>query len=101
KPYLALRFEVVEPAEYARQKIGGRLYCHPKALWKLNWFLKDFGYESSLLAQDELDEKALVGLQGVVKVSYALVNGRRYLNFDAFARAERWQQIQEELAQVS
>ena len=101
KPYLALRFKVIEPAEFAEQKIGGRLYCHAKALWKLSWFLKDFGYDPGLLKQDELDEKALVGLAGVAKVSYALVNGRRFLNLDGFARAERWQEIQQELAQVS
>ncbi len=101
KPYLTLRFKVIEPNEFAGQKLGGRLYCHAKALWKLNWFLKDFGYDPGLLKQDELDEKALVGLQGVVKVSHTVVNGRRFLNLDAFARAERWQEIQEELAQGS
>ena len=101
KPYLALRFEILAPPSYAGQKLGGRLYCHAKALWKLHWFLKDFCYDPGLLRQEELDEKALVGLTGVVKVSYALVNGRRYSNLDAFARAERWQEIQEELAQAS
>jgi hypothetical protein len=23
-----------------------RLYCNPKALWKLNSFLRDFGYDT-------------------------------------------------------
>lgn len=101
KPYLALRFEVIEPERFGGQKIGGRLYCHAKALWKLNWFLKDFGYDPGLLEREELDEKALVGLRGVLKTSYALVNGRRYLNLEGFAPAERWQEIQEELAQAS
>ena len=25
---------------------SGRLYCTERALWKLNWFLRDFGYDS-------------------------------------------------------
>jgi hypothetical protein len=101
KPFFALGFAILEPAGMAGKTFPGRLYCTPKALWKLNWFLKDFGYDPGLLEREELDEKVLVGLKGVVKVSYALVNGRRYLNLDAFARAERWQEIQEELAEVS
>jgi hypothetical protein len=28
----------------------GRLYCTPGALWKLNWFLRGFGYDSELQA---------------------------------------------------
>ena len=54
---------------------SGRLYCTPKALWKLGWFLRDFGYDPELLGEDEIDEKALVGLRGVVKVSQVTMNG--------------------------
>ena len=50
---------------------SGRLYCTPKALWKLDWFLRDFGYDTELLGHDEVDEKHLVGLSGVVKISHA------------------------------
>jgi hypothetical protein len=28
-------------------------------LWKLNWFLRDFGYDADLLGQDEIDDKNL------------------------------------------
>jgi hypothetical protein len=28
-----------------------------KALWKLNRFLRDFGYDTELLARDEVDDK--------------------------------------------
>ena len=35
KPYLTLRFEILEPKNHTGQKLGGRLYCHAKALWKL------------------------------------------------------------------
>jgi len=51
------------------------LYCTPKALWKLNWFLRDFGYDTELLGRDEVDEKALLGLRGVVRVSRRSVLG--------------------------
>ena len=40
KPFFTLRFAVIEPTEYVGQSITGRIYCSPKALWKLNWFLQ-------------------------------------------------------------
>ncbi len=90
KPYYRVSFVVVEPKQLAGTSLSGRLYCTEKALWKLSWFLRDFGYDTELLARDELEEKRLVGLQGVVKISHATVNGRTYLNLDAFAPAGEW-----------
>jgi len=72
------------------RSIECRLYCAPKALWKLSWFLRDFGYDSELLGRDELDEKALVGLIGVVQVSHVVVHGTSLLNLEAFAPAAQW-----------
>ena len=66
KPYYVLRFAVLEPERLAGHAIVGRLYCSPRALWKLNWFLRDFGYDTELLGRDEIDDKILVGLRGVV-----------------------------------
>jgi hypothetical protein len=31
-------------------------------LWKLNWFLRDFGYDTALLGRDEVDEIQMTGL---------------------------------------
>ncbi len=90
KPYYTVRLVVMEPKQLAGTSLSGRLYCTEKALWKLSWFLRDFGYDTELLGRDELDEKRIVGLQGVVKVSHATVNGRTYLNLDAFASAGEW-----------
>ena len=73
--------------------VSGRLYCTEKALWKLSWFLRDFGYDTELLGRDELDEKRLVGLEGVIKVSHTTVNGRTYLNLDAFASPGEWDEF--------
>ena len=92
KPYYVLRFAVLEPAPLAGHSIIGRLYCSPRALWKLNWFLRDFGYDIELLGRDEIDEKDLVSLRGVVKVSRAVVNGTSLLNLDGFAPAAHWQE---------
>ena len=89
KPYLrsgVLRART--QAGFAGNRFTGRLYCTPKALWKLNWFLRDFGYDSELLERNEIDDKNLVGFQGVVKISHAVVNGSSLLNLDAFAPAE-------------
>jgi hypothetical protein len=93
KPFFALRFSILEPKQHAAQTISGRLYCTPKALWKLNWFLRDFGYDNDLFSRDEVDEKALLGLTGVVKTSRTTLNRRSFLNLDAFAPAGQWEEL--------
>jgi hypothetical protein len=93
KSFFALRFLILEPTEHVGQTLSGRLYCTPKALWKLNWFLRDFGYDTDLFSRDEVDEKALLGLTGVVKTSRTMLNGRSFLNLDAFARAGEWEEL--------
>jgi hypothetical protein len=60
-------------------------------MWKLSWFLRDFGYDLELLGKDEIDDQALLGLKGVLKVSHAIVHGISLLNLDGFASAARWQ----------
>src|SRR5512132_677915 len=69
KPHYAVRCAVLEPKQPTDTSLSGRLYCTNKALWKLSWFLRDFGYDAEMLSRDELDEKQIVGLTGVVKVS--------------------------------
>jgi hypothetical protein len=90
KPYYKIQFVIVEPKQFQDTSLAARLYCTPKALWKFSWFLRDFGYDTELLGHDELDEKRIVGLQGVIKVVHATVNGRTYLNLEAFASAGEW-----------
>ena len=90
KPFYALRFGVLAPKNYVGCAITARLYCTPKALWKPNWFLRDFGYDPELLARDEIEDKHLVGLSGVVKISHTVVNGASLLNLDGFAPASQW-----------
>ena len=55
KPYYTLGLAILEPRRFAGHVISSRLYCNPKALWKLNWFLRDFGYDAELLGRDEVD----------------------------------------------
>ncbi len=93
KPFFALRLAILEPKEFAGKTISGRLYCTPKALWKLNWFLRDFGYDIDLLGRDEVDEKALLGMRGVGRVSRTTLNGRSFLNLEAFAPAGEWEEL--------
>ncbi len=93
KPFFALNFSILQPEEHVGRTFSGRLYCTAKALWKLCWFLRDFGYDAELLGQDEVDEKALVGLRGIVKVSRAVVNGRCFVNLDAFSPAAEWEEL--------
>jgi len=93
KPFYLLRFSILEPKELTGHSVAGRLYCTPRALWKLNWFLRDFGYDTDLLGHDEIDDKSLVGLRGVIKVSHVVVNGASLLNLDGFAPASQWEQL--------
>jgi hypothetical protein len=93
KPFYLLRFSILEPKELTGHSLTGRLYCTPRALWKLNWFLRDFGYDAELLGRDEIDEKSLVGLRGVVKIRHTVVNGTSLLNLDGFAPAAQWEQL--------
>jgi hypothetical protein len=98
KPFLALNLSVTEPAAFVGRNISTRLYGTPKALWKLNWFLRDFGYDLELLDRDEIDDKAVVGLRGIVKVSHSSVRGRTFLNLDGFAPAAQWDEFRLEKA---
>jgi hypothetical protein len=93
KPYYILRLLVLEPQHFARRSIAGRIYCTRRALWKLNWFLRDFGYDTDLLGQDEIDEKGLVGLHGVIKIGHVVVNGTTFVNLEGFASASQWQEL--------
>jgi hypothetical protein len=90
KPFYSLQFQVLAPEGFRSRTVAGRLYCSVKALWKLNWFLTDFGYDPELLTSDDIDEKAVVGLKGMLRLSQRSVNGRSFPNFEAFAPADRW-----------
>ena len=93
KPFYLLRFSILEPKELTGHPVAGRLYCTPRALWKLSWFLRDFGYDAELLGRDEIDERSLIGLRGVIKIVHTVVNGTSLLNLDGFAPAVQWEQL--------
>ncbi len=93
KPYYTLVMAVLEPSRFCGRTLSSRLYCNPKALWKLNWFLRDFGYDTELLGRDEVDETQLIDLKGVVKISHIVFNGTSLLRLDGFAPAGRWQEL--------
>lgn len=93
KPYYSVSMVVLEPHRFAQHAISSRLYCNPKALWKLNWFLRDFGYDSEMLGRDEVDERQMVGLTGIVKISHIVFNGASLLRFDGFAASGRWEEL--------
>jgi hypothetical protein len=93
KSYYTLAMTILEPSRFSGGTLSSRLYCNPKALWKLNWFLRDFGYDTELLGRDEVDESQLVGLTGVVKISHIVFNGTSLLRLDGFAPAGRWEEL--------
>ncbi len=94
KPFVEIRFVVLEPKAFESRLFSGRLYCTERALWKLNEFLRDFGYDAQLLKDDQVDEKALRNLRGVVRTSYTTLNGRSYQNLDAFAPEADWEALE-------
>ena len=93
KPFLAVRFSILEPASHEALSFSGRLYCTERALWKLTWFLRDFGYDLELLNRDQVDEKALLHLRGIVRTSFTNLNGHSYQNLDSFAPAAEWEAL--------
>jgi hypothetical protein len=93
KPFYAVQFSVLEPIPLAGNRLTARLSCSSKNLWKLNWFLRDFGYDPELLERNEIDDKSLVGLCGVVKISHSVINGTTVLDLDGFAPASRWERL--------
>jgi hypothetical protein len=93
KPFFAIRFVVLEPECFANHSLSGRLYCTERALWKLNWFLRDFGYDRDLLTEDQVDEKSLVNLRGVLRTTHVTLNGRTFQNLEAFAPEVDWEEL--------
>jgi hypothetical protein len=91
KPFVGLRFVILEPLSLKDRSFLGRQYCTERALWKLHWFLRDFSYDADLLNRDQVDEKALLSLRGVVRTSHKVLNGRSYQNLDSFAPAGEWE----------
>ena len=98
RPFYVLRLAVVEPPEHQGRSLTGRLYCTPKALWKLRWFLRDFGYDPDLMGRDEVDEKALLGLRGIMRISQTTLNGHCFLNLGGFAPASEWDELSTSVA---
>src|SRR3974390_2227260 len=93
KPFLSLRFSVLEPESYEALTFFGRLYCTERALWKLSWFLRDFGYDMELLNRDQVDERALLHLRGVVRTSFTNLKGHSYQSLDSFAPISEWEAL--------
>ena len=45
------------------------------------------------MARDEIEDKHLVGLKGIVKISHTVLNGTSLLNLDGFAPASQWEEL--------
>ena len=90
KPFYDLNFYVLRPERLAGAAITARLYCSPKTLWKFAWFLRDFRYSQELLDRDEIDTKAIVGLQGIVQIANEIASGRKEVCLQGFAPATDW-----------
>jgi hypothetical protein len=45
------------------------------------------------MGREEVDEKALMGLRGIVRISRTTLNGRAFLNIGGFAPASEWEEL--------
>jgi hypothetical protein len=45
------------------------------------------------MGRDEVEEKALIGLTGVLRTSRTTLNERSFLNLDGFAPAGEWEEL--------
>jgi len=93
KPFYELSFYILQPDAFVGGAIVARVFSSPKTLWKLAWFLRDFRYNHELLERDEIDTRALIGLQGVVQISHEIVSGRSNVRLEAFAPAADWEHL--------
>ncbi len=98
KPCRTATFLILEPAPYGGRYVRTRLYCHERALWKLRWFLSDFGYDAGLMAAEELDDRRVVGLEGVIRLAYWGSDGHRRLDVQGFASLDRWAELSRDQA---
>jgi hypothetical protein len=46
-----------------------------------------------LLTQDQMDDKALINLRGVVRTTYKTLNGHTFQNLEAFAPEADWEEL--------
>lgn len=97
KPCRSATFLVLDPGPYSGRYVRTRLYCHERALWKLRWFLRDFGYDQELMAAEELDDRQVIGLEGVIRLAFWGTNGQRHLDVQGFAPKEEWAELSERL----
>ena len=98
KPCRTATFLILEPSSYGGRYVRTRLYCHDRALWKLRWFLSDFGYDPGLMAAEELDDRRVVGLEGVIRLAYWGTDGHRRLDVQGFAPLDRWTELSRDQA---
>jgi len=101
KPCRAATFLVLDPGPYSGRYIRTRLYCHDRALWKLRWFLRDFGYDQDLLVAEELDDRQVIGLEGVIRLGFWGNNGQQHLDVQGFAPKEEWVELVERIGAES
>ena len=97
KPCRVVTFLVLDPGPYSGRYVRTRLYCHERALWKLRWFLRDFGYDHDLMAAEELDDRQVVGLEGVIRLAFWGPDGQRRLDVQGFAPKEEWAELSERI----
>jgi len=93
KPFLTVCFLVLQPEARQGEKFSARIYCSQRALWRLNWFLNAFAYDRELLAREQVDERALVNLQGIVRTSATRFRGGSYQTLQGFAPASQWENV--------
>src|SRR5690348_10576090 len=63
-PGYEIDFVILEPRALAGVSFSVHLPIAGDRLWRLAWLLRDFGYDQEKLSNEEIEERAMVGLSG-------------------------------------
>lgn len=90
KPFVEVQFTILEPKSFQARSFLGRLYCTERALWKLNWFLRDFGYDAQLLLVYNSERTFLSKPRGVRSPGRLGSTRLHITGSERWAKGQRW-----------
>lgn len=90
KPYMQLKFVVVEPEEHAGRRISDRLYLNPEALWRAKKALRALGFsvDESLDLSDVATEVVGREVDVLTKIDTLPLDGRKVTRINRYIPLE-------------
>lgn len=91
KSFLRVGMGIEQPESWRGTDVLTLFELEANMLRRLHCFLRDFGYDSQLLAEETIAESELVGLRGVIKLGKPDRRAPGAFFLDAFASATTWE----------